>query len=117
VAMKPEKLVEHLENAVRKVGYTIRLEKGNFHGGRCIFASEHLVFLNRRMAPEERADILAKVLSDQNLDEIFLVPEVRAFVEKYIPKPAEENPKSEIQNPKEESPAEEDPAPQGESQE
>ena len=80
--MKPERLVQHLSEAVRKVGYKVRVEEGNFHGGQCIFAEERLVILNRRMSMDERADLLAQVLAREELDQIFLLPEIRTFVER-----------------------------------
>ena len=83
--MKPEKLVQHLNDAVKKTGYRIRIEEGNFRGGSCVFAEERLVILNRRMSNEERAEILGRVLASENLDSIFLMPEVRGYVEKFIP--------------------------------
>ncbi|HEY3295959.1 MAG TPA: hypothetical protein VGL38_11010 [bacterium] len=83
--MKPEKLVQHLADAVRKTGYRVRTEEGNFRGGSCVFAEERLVILNRRMSQEERADVLGRVLATESLDTIFLLPEVRAFIEKFLP--------------------------------
>ena len=80
--MKAEKLVQHLSDAVRKLGYKLRVEEGNFHGGQCIFAEERLVILNRRMSYEERADLLSQVFTQENLEGMFLVPEVRAYVER-----------------------------------
>lgn len=80
--MKTEKLVEHLSDAVRKLGFKLRVEEGNFRGGQCIFAEERLVILNRRMPQGERAEVLAQVLAATDLDRVYLVPEVRAFVEK-----------------------------------
>jgi hypothetical protein len=82
MAMKAEKLVQHLSDAVRKLGFKLRLEEGNFRGGQCIFAEERLVILNRRMSQEERAEVLALALVSEDLDQVFLLPEVRAFVEK-----------------------------------
>ncbi len=80
--MKAEKLVQHLSDAVRKTGYVLRVEEGNFRGGQCIFADERLVILNRRMSYEERAELLAQVLATENLDQIYLLPEVRTYVER-----------------------------------
>ena len=80
--MKSEKLVQHLSDAVRKLGFKLRVEEGNFHGGQCIFAEERLVILNRRMPYEERAEVLAQALVAEDLDQVFLLPEVRMFVEK-----------------------------------
>jgi len=82
MAMKTEKLVQHLSDAARKLGFKLRLEEGNFQGGQCIFAEERLVILNRRMPQEERAEVLALALASEDLDQVFLLPEVRAFVEK-----------------------------------
>ena len=82
--MKTEKLVQHLADAVRRIGYTIRTEEGNFRGGRCTLVEEHIVFVNRRMTPDERAGLFAQVLAAENLDGVFLLPEVRAYVEKSV---------------------------------
>lgn len=79
--MKAERLVQHLADAVRKVGYRVRIEEGNFRGGQCIFAEERLVILNRRMSYDERSELLAQVLGQEDLDQIFLLPEVRRYVE------------------------------------
>jgi hypothetical protein len=82
--MKPEKLVQHLTDAVKKTGFRIRIEEGNFRGGSCIFAEERLVILNRRMTQEERAEILGRVMASEDLDSIFLLPEIRSFIEKFM---------------------------------
>jgi hypothetical protein len=82
MAMKSEKLVQHLSEAVRKLGYKLRVEEGNFRGGQCIFGEDRLIILNRRMTQEERAEVLARVLNSQDLDQIFLLPEVRSYVNK-----------------------------------
>jgi hypothetical protein len=99
--MKPEKLVQLLTEAVKKIGYRVRTEEGNFRGGSCVFAEERLVILNRRMSQEERAEILGRVLAADSLDSIFLLPEVRAYIEKYAdsPEPLDTPPESPIDAP------------------
>lgn len=82
--MKASKLVEHLQDAVQKLGYRIRIEQGRFRGGNCIHDDEKLVIMNRRLGDEERAEILARTLAENDYEQIFLIPEVRAFVEKFI---------------------------------
>ena len=82
-SMKIEKLAELLEEALQKIGYTVRTEKGDFRGGSCVFRSEQMVFVNRRMALEERAQVMAKVLASEEIDQLFLLPEVRSYVEKF----------------------------------
>jgi hypothetical protein len=81
--MKPEKLVQYLMDAARRIGYTVRIEEGNFRGGSCWVAHEHMVILNRRMPPEERADLLARVLAAADTESVYLLPEVRSFVEQH----------------------------------
>lgn len=85
--MKTEKLVQHLSDAVRKTGLRLRTEEGNFRGGACMFADERLVILNRRMSHEERAELLARVLAGEDLEGIYLLPEVRNFIAKHEPLP------------------------------
>ena len=80
--MKKERLVQLLSDAVRQVGYKVRTEDGNFRGGQCIFAEEQLVFLNRRMSWDDRAELLARVLVSENCDGLYMLPEVRRFVDK-----------------------------------
>lgn len=81
--MKRERLVQYLADAARELGFTVRTEEGNFQGGLCQKDEERLLFLNRRMTMDERAEFLAGVLAAENTDGIYLLPEVRDFVEKF----------------------------------
>lgn len=81
--MKAETIVEHLEEAVRRLGYRLRVEKGDFRGGKARVFDESVVFVNRRMSYEERAETLARVLARESLDDVYLLPEVREFVERF----------------------------------
>ena len=81
--MKSEKLVQHLSDTVRRLGYTVRTEEGNFEGGSCVLAEERIVFLNRRATHEERAELLGKLLARENVEGLYLLPEVRAYVERF----------------------------------
>jgi len=85
--MKAAKLVQLLTEALEKQGYKLRNEKGNFRGGRCIFETERLVIMNKRFGDEERAEILARALAREDLDSLFLLPEVREYVERYANAP------------------------------
>jgi hypothetical protein len=109
--MKAERLVLHLSDTARKIGYRVRSEEGNFRGGSCVFAEERLIILNRRMSQEERAELLGRVLAGQNLDGVFLLPEVRAFIEKLQAVPGPGEPAIELPPEPNEPPANEPPAP------
>ncbi|MCB9366171.1 MAG: hypothetical protein H6508_03135 [Calditrichaeota bacterium] len=85
--MKAAKLVQHLSEAIEKQGYKIRYEKGNFKGGSCIFEADKLVIMNKRYGDEERAEVLGKALVRMDMDSLFLVPEVRDYVEQFADQP------------------------------
>ncbi len=88
--MKASKLVEHLQEAVEKLGYKIRIEQGRFRGGSCVHDEEKLVFINRRFGDEERAEILARALAENDYEQVFMIPEARAFVETFVTASTEE---------------------------
>ncbi|MBU0509317.1 hypothetical protein KKH27_10820 [bacterium] len=88
--MKRDKLVQHLADAARKLGLTVRTEEGNFQGGQCQVDDERLVILNRRMTMDERAELLAAVLATEPLDDVYLLPEVRGYIEKFASSASEE---------------------------
>lgn len=81
--MKAAKLVQFLTEALEKQGYKFRNEKGNFRGGSCVFEAEKLVIMNKRYGDEERAEILARALSRMDLESLYLLPEVREYVEQF----------------------------------
>jgi hypothetical protein len=81
--MKKERLVQLLSDAVRQTGWKVRTEDGNFRGGQCIFAAERLVFLNRRMSWDDRADLLARILATEDSENVYMLPEVRRIVDKH----------------------------------
>lgn len=86
--MKAAKLAQLLSEALEKQGYKIRNEKGNFRGGRCIFEDERLVIMNKRFGDEERAEILARALAREDLDALYLLPELREYVERFVGAPS-----------------------------
>ena len=67
--------------AARQLGLEVRVEKGNFQGGRCTVGDEDFVVLNRRHAPERHLLVLAEVLHDLPVESIFLRPAVRDALE------------------------------------
>ena len=79
--MKTEKVVEELEAAAQKLGYEVRVEKGNFRGGRCTLGGEAVIMLNRRHLPDVRLAVLAESLRDTPIDTVYLTPAVRRALE------------------------------------
>ena len=79
--MKTQHIVKELVEAARQLGLEVRVEKGNFRGGRCVVGGQDIIMLNKRHIPEVRLSILAECLRDIPLDDIFLKPAVRKALE------------------------------------
>ncbi|MCZ7586290.1 MAG: hypothetical protein M5R36_24850 [Deltaproteobacteria bacterium] len=80
-------LLAELEQAVTKAGYVLRYERltqGPVRAthGSCRFQDRHLVIVDSRMRPEERADALLDELSRFDLDDVYLSPSVRDHLTK-----------------------------------
>lgn len=79
--MKHEELIEELQQLALQLGVTIRYEKGDFDGGFCILRDEKLLLINKRLQPNRRASVLALGLQEIGLENVFLKPALRAFIE------------------------------------
>ena len=79
--MKHEDLLQELHEAARQLGVTIRYEKGDFEGGYCILKDEKLLLVNRRLMPSRRVSVLALAISELGLENLFLKPAVRQYIE------------------------------------
>lgn len=79
--MKNEKLLLELEDLVEQLGYTIRKEKGTFRGDSCVIEGDKLVVLNKKKPEQQQIGLLARVLQDQELQDIYIKPVVRKNLE------------------------------------
>lgn len=79
--MKTEQLLLELEQLVEQAGYTIRKEKGTFRGDSCVMEGEKLVVLNKKKPEQQQVGLLARVLQDQPLRDIYIKPAVRKQLE------------------------------------
>ncbi len=79
--MKTENLLLELEQLVEQAGYSIRKEKGTFRGDSCVMEGEKLVVLNKKKPPQQQVGLLARVLKDRDLQDIYIKPVVRKQLE------------------------------------
>jgi hypothetical protein len=79
--MKPEQVVEALEEAAAQFGLEVRWETGRFRGGRCMINGRPLIVLNKRHPSEVHLALLAEALHAYPVDTIFLRPAVREALE------------------------------------
>jgi len=79
--MKHEELIEEFQTLAGQLGITVRYERGDFEGGYCILKEKKLLLVNRRLMPQRKASVLAAALQEIGLDNVFLKPALREFIE------------------------------------
>lgn len=79
--MKTKELYNEMLEALKSIGFKILRDNGNFAGGACLLKDEKIIVLNKNLPLENHLSILANVLYSY-LDETYLKPKVRDFVEK-----------------------------------
>jgi hypothetical protein len=84
--MTHEQILRELEELAEKSGISVRDEKGDFDGGYCILKAERIIVINKRLAAEKRTSILAQALAEVGIEELYLKPAVREFIEDELAK-------------------------------
>ena len=84
--MKPEERLAELEQLARQLGATLRYEKGDFEGGCCILKAQKIILVNKKLAPQRKATVLAVALHELGLDAVFIKPVIREFIEDEVAK-------------------------------
>jgi len=79
--MTKEKILSELEQLAYNCRITIRYEKGDFDGGYCVLKAERLIVINKRLILARRASVLAQGLAEVGIDEMYLKPAVRGYIE------------------------------------
>jgi hypothetical protein len=79
--MKQEEIVAELEEAACQLGVTLRYEKGDFEGGFCILKEKMILLINKKLMPNRRAAVLALALHEIGLENVFLKPALREYIE------------------------------------
>jgi len=79
--MKNEELIEEFHALAGQLGITIRYEKGDFEGGYCILKDQRLLLINKKLMPARKASVLAAALEEIGLENVFLKPALREYIE------------------------------------
>ena len=79
--MKNDKLFSEFENLAEKLGLKILKGKGDFIGGTCTVNNKKVIVVNKQKPMEQRLKTLAESLLEFNLEEVFIVPAVRDYIE------------------------------------
>jgi hypothetical protein len=86
--MKHEEIIQELQDLAAQLNVTIRYERGDFEGGYCILKEKKILLVNRRLMPNRKASVLATALQEIGLDNVFLKPVLRAYIEDEVAKAA-----------------------------
>lgn len=79
--MKKQEILTELEQLARDLGFKIRYEIGDFSGGSCLLNQEKLIMINKRLTPEIRMATLARIFAGMDLDQVYMKPAVREYIE------------------------------------
>ncbi len=72
--------LEKLEAIFKTLGYSVRIEKGNFKTAACLLQSSKVIVVNKYSSLESRINALAGLLKQSNLEEKLLDDKQKAFV-------------------------------------
>lgn len=82
--MKRKMLQAKLEELADRLGIIIRYENlGQSRGGLCRLRNQYYIFINKKTTTTYRIEILSQSISSFDLEGIYLLPEVRAEIDKY----------------------------------
>jgi hypothetical protein len=79
---RPEKLLQELTLLAELVGMEVIIDKGNFAGGYCTVHTERKIVLNRLLPLEAKISKLAQGLLQFPLDDVYIKPVLREFIER-----------------------------------
>lgn len=79
--MKKEKLFSEFEELGKRLGIKILKGRGNFAGGTCVVNDETVIVVNNMKPIQQRLNTLANSFLEYNLDDIYMVPALRAYIE------------------------------------
>jgi len=74
-------LIQELESVAEQLGVRLRYEKGDFEGGFCVLRDQKLLVVNKRLPDAKKASSVAVGLSQYGIDETFLKPTLRQYIE------------------------------------
>ena len=81
--MKNKQIFEEFEILGEKLGLRIIKGKGDFKGGICRINNKNVIVVNKLKPFENRLKVLAISFLEYNLDGIYIVPYLRAFIEQF----------------------------------
>lgn len=79
--MNYSQIIQELESVAEQLGVRLRYEKGDFEGGYCVLKDQKLLVVNKRLPDARKASSVAVGLSQYGIDDTFLKPSLRQYIE------------------------------------
>ncbi len=76
-----ENILHELKQIAQELGAQVRFERGDFHGGYCIIKADKTIVINKFSTMQKKITILASALKELGVNEIYLPPRIREFIE------------------------------------
>ncbi len=81
--MDDDELLEHLEQLASGLGYEIRYQPCGGKSGKCVLHGHKVAIVDSARTIRGRADALAMVLADEDLEHVYLPPAVRLLLDTF----------------------------------
>ena len=79
--MNAEDFLPELEELAIEMGLKVRYEKGDFDGGYYILKDQQIIVVNKKLHPSRKASVVALALGEIGIENLFIKPNVRMFIE------------------------------------
>jgi hypothetical protein len=86
--MTQEQILKELEALAANSGIAVRYEKGDFEGGFCVLKTERLIVVNKKLPPARKASVLAQGLAEIGIEDRYLKPVIRDYIEEELSRAA-----------------------------
>jgi hypothetical protein len=85
--MEYDELEDELISLAERLGATVRHVRYEGEGGLCTIGGRNVLIINDLLDVPDRIDVIARDLAGlPGLDEVYIVPEVRAIIDKHASK-------------------------------
>jgi hypothetical protein len=76
-----EEIILDLRSVADQLGASVRFEKGDFKGGYCLLKESKVIVINKNANLQRKAMILTAALKELGVDEIYLNPKLREWID------------------------------------
>jgi len=79
---KNEWLLQEMEGLLEQLSIPVRYERGGFKGGLCRLNNDHIFIINKNLPLEQKLQIFREELERIDLEDVFIRPVLRNYLEK-----------------------------------